>query len=149
MNHDELVVEVEVPTPLGKDGDQVPEIQPPRLRHGPRRRGSHHHARRRASAKTRAWCSVARRRPSSGLRKRKKSDRRKARRLGFREGGETAAAECSPVSDIHASEEYRRHVIRILTKRMAKAACEKAKIVIRRFTMEKKVLHSQRQQSGL
>lgn len=46
----------------------------------------------------------------------------------FEKAGATAAAECSPVSDIHASEEYRRHVIGILTKRMAKGACEQAKI---------------------
>jgi aerobic carbon-monoxide dehydrogenase medium subunit len=45
----------------------------------------------------------------------------------FVKAGEAAAAECSPVSDIHASEEYRRHVISVLTKRMAKAACEQAK----------------------
>lgn len=45
----------------------------------------------------------------------------------FAKAGEAAAAECSPVSDIHASEEYRRHVISVLTKRMAKAACEQAK----------------------
>jgi carbon-monoxide dehydrogenase medium subunit len=46
----------------------------------------------------------------------------------FEEAGEAASAECSPVSDIHASEEYRRHLIKILTKRMAKAAWEQAKI---------------------
>jgi aerobic carbon-monoxide dehydrogenase medium subunit len=45
----------------------------------------------------------------------------------FEKAGEAAAAECSPVSDIHASEEYRRHLIKVLTKRMAKAACEQAK----------------------
>ncbi len=42
--------------------------------------------------------------------------------------GEAAAAECEPVADIHASEDYRRHLIKILTKRMAKAAWEQAKI---------------------
>jgi carbon-monoxide dehydrogenase medium subunit len=46
----------------------------------------------------------------------------------FEKAGEVAAEECEPVADIHASEEYRRHLIRILTKRMAKAAFEKAKI---------------------
>lgn len=46
----------------------------------------------------------------------------------FEKAGVAAAAECSPVSDIHASEEYRRHLVSILTKRMAKAACEQAKI---------------------
>jgi aerobic carbon-monoxide dehydrogenase medium subunit len=45
----------------------------------------------------------------------------------FAKAGEAAAADCRPVSDIHASEEYRRHVISVLTKRMAKAACEQAK----------------------
>jgi carbon-monoxide dehydrogenase medium subunit len=46
----------------------------------------------------------------------------------FEKAGEAAASECSPVSDIHASEEYRRHLVRVLTKRMAKAAWEQAKI---------------------
>ncbi len=45
----------------------------------------------------------------------------------FEKAGEAAAAECSPVSDIHASEEYRRLLVKVLTKRMAKAACEQAK----------------------
>lgn len=45
----------------------------------------------------------------------------------FEKAGEAASKECSPVSDIHASEEYRRHIIKVLTKRMAKAACAQAK----------------------
>jgi len=44
----------------------------------------------------------------------------------FAEAGEAAGAECDPVSDIHASEEYRRHLIKVLTKRMAKKAFERA-----------------------
>jgi carbon-monoxide dehydrogenase medium subunit len=46
----------------------------------------------------------------------------------FEKAGAAAAAECEPVADIHASEDYRRHLVRILTKRMAKAAWEQAKI---------------------
>ncbi len=46
----------------------------------------------------------------------------------FEKAGAAAAAECQPVADIHASEEYRRHLIMVLTKRMAKAAWEQAKI---------------------
>jgi len=45
----------------------------------------------------------------------------------FEKAGEAAAQECEPVGDIHASEEYRRHLIGVLTKRMAKAAFEQAK----------------------
>jgi carbon-monoxide dehydrogenase medium subunit len=45
----------------------------------------------------------------------------------FEKAGEAAAAEAEPVGDIHASEDYRRHLIKVLTKRMAKAACEQAK----------------------
>ena len=45
----------------------------------------------------------------------------------FEKAGETAAEECEPVGDIHASEEYRRHLIGVLTKRMAKEAFEQAK----------------------
>jgi aerobic carbon-monoxide dehydrogenase medium subunit len=44
----------------------------------------------------------------------------------FAEAGEAAAAEADPVSDIHASEEFRRHLVKVLTKRMAKKAWEKA-----------------------
>jgi len=40
------------------------------------------------------------------------------------EAGEAAAGEAEPVSDIHASEEYRRHLIKVLTKRMVKRAWE-------------------------
>jgi carbon-monoxide dehydrogenase medium subunit len=45
----------------------------------------------------------------------------------FEKAGEAAAEECEPVGDIHASEEYRRHLIKVLTRRMAKAAFEQAK----------------------
>jgi carbon-monoxide dehydrogenase medium subunit len=40
------------------------------------------------------------------------------------EAAEAAANEADPVSDIHASEEYRRHLIRVLTKRMVRQAWE-------------------------
>jgi aerobic carbon-monoxide dehydrogenase medium subunit len=42
------------------------------------------------------------------------------------EAGEAAAADADPVSDIHSSEEFRRHLIKVLTKRMAKQAWEQA-----------------------
>ncbi|HVN22686.1 MAG TPA: xanthine dehydrogenase family protein subunit M, partial [Syntrophorhabdales bacterium] len=45
----------------------------------------------------------------------------------FEKAGEAASEECEPVGDIHASEEYRRHLVGVLTKRMAKAAFEQAK----------------------
>ncbi|MFH1321341.1 MAG: xanthine dehydrogenase family protein subunit M [Bacteroidota bacterium] len=38
--------------------------------------------------------------------------------------GEKASELADPVSDIHASEEYRRHLIKVLTKRMVKKAWE-------------------------
>ncbi|HEX2965504.1 MAG TPA: xanthine dehydrogenase family protein subunit M [Syntrophorhabdaceae bacterium] len=44
----------------------------------------------------------------------------------FAEAGEAAGQECDPVSDIHASEDYRRHLVKVLTKRMAKKAFEQA-----------------------
>ncbi len=44
----------------------------------------------------------------------------------FAAAGEAAGAECDPVSDIHSSDEFRRHLIKVLTKRVAKQACEKA-----------------------
>ena len=45
----------------------------------------------------------------------------------FEKAGEAASQECEPVGDIHASEDYRRHLIGVLTKRVAKAAFEQAK----------------------
>ncbi len=42
------------------------------------------------------------------------------------EAGKVAAEDAEPVADIHASEEYRRHLISVLTKRMLKSAWEKA-----------------------
>lgn len=44
----------------------------------------------------------------------------------FEEAGEAAGQECDPVSDIHSSEEFRRHLVKVLTKRMAKKAFEQA-----------------------
>jgi carbon-monoxide dehydrogenase medium subunit len=40
--------------------------------------------------------------------------------------GEAAAGDADPVSDIHASEEFRRHLIKVLTKRMVKQAYDQA-----------------------
>jgi aerobic carbon-monoxide dehydrogenase medium subunit len=44
----------------------------------------------------------------------------------FAAAGEAAAGDADPVSDIHASEEFRRHLIKVLTKRMAKQAWSQA-----------------------
>lgn len=41
--------------------------------------------------------------------------------------GQTASEEAEPISDIHASEEYRRELIRVLVKRIAKQALARAK----------------------
>jgi carbon-monoxide dehydrogenase medium subunit len=40
--------------------------------------------------------------------------------------GNKASEEADPVTDIHASEEYRRHLIEALTKRTTKRAWEDA-----------------------
>ena len=40
--------------------------------------------------------------------------------------GEAASGDADPVSDIHASEEYRRHLIKALTERMVKQAWDQA-----------------------
>ena len=45
----------------------------------------------------------------------------------FAEAGTIASEDCEPVADIHASEEHRRHVLGVLTKRMLKKAWEQAK----------------------
>ena len=45
----------------------------------------------------------------------------------FAEAGAIASEDCEPVSDIHASEEHRRHLLGLLTKRMLKQAWEQAK----------------------
>lgn len=44
----------------------------------------------------------------------------------FAEAGTIASEEAQPVADIHASEEHRRHVLGVLTKRMLKKAFEQA-----------------------
>jgi len=44
----------------------------------------------------------------------------------FAEAGKIASEEAQPVADIHASEEHRRHVLGVLTKRMLKKAFEQA-----------------------
>lgn len=46
----------------------------------------------------------------------------------FAAAGQAAAEDSSPVSDIHASEEYRRHLIKVLTQRIAKAAFAQARL---------------------
>jgi carbon-monoxide dehydrogenase medium subunit len=45
----------------------------------------------------------------------------------FAAAGQAAADDASPVSDIHASEEYWRHLITVLTQRIAKAAFAQAR----------------------
>lgn len=45
----------------------------------------------------------------------------------FAEAGKIASEDCEPVPDIHASEEHRRHLLGVLTKRMLKQAWEKAR----------------------
>jgi aerobic carbon-monoxide dehydrogenase medium subunit len=45
----------------------------------------------------------------------------------FAEAGKIASEDCEPVADIHASEEHRRHVLGVLTKRMLKKAWEEAR----------------------
>jgi len=44
----------------------------------------------------------------------------------FTEAGKIASEDCEPIADIHASEEFRRHVIGVLTKRMLKKAYQEA-----------------------
>jgi carbon-monoxide dehydrogenase medium subunit len=45
----------------------------------------------------------------------------------FAEAGKIASEDCEPVADIHASEEHRRHLLGVLTKRMLKQAWGKAR----------------------
>jgi carbon-monoxide dehydrogenase medium subunit len=45
----------------------------------------------------------------------------------LKEAGEIAAGEAEPLSDIHASEEYRRELVKVLTKRVGAEALAKAK----------------------
>jgi carbon-monoxide dehydrogenase medium subunit len=45
----------------------------------------------------------------------------------FKKAGESAGEEADPVADIHASEDYRRHLISVLTRRVTKEAWEQAR----------------------
>jgi carbon-monoxide dehydrogenase medium subunit len=45
----------------------------------------------------------------------------------LKEAGETASAEAEPISDIQASEEYRRELVKVLVRRVAKEALARAK----------------------
>lgn len=45
----------------------------------------------------------------------------------LKEAGEIASAEADPISDIHASEEYRRELVKVLVKRVGKEALARAK----------------------
>lgn len=45
----------------------------------------------------------------------------------LKEAGEVASAEAEPISDIYASEEYRRELIKVLVKRVGKEALARAK----------------------
>ena len=44
----------------------------------------------------------------------------------LKEAGEIASTECEPISDIHASAEYRQELVRVLVKRVAKEALDRA-----------------------
>jgi len=45
----------------------------------------------------------------------------------LKEAGEAASAEAEPISDIYASEEYRREIIKVLVRRVGKEALARAK----------------------
>ena len=45
----------------------------------------------------------------------------------LKEAGEIASVEAEPLSDIHASEEYRRQLVKVLVKRMGKEALTRAR----------------------
>ena len=44
--------------------------------------------------------------------------------------GEKASKEAEPVTDIHATEDYRRYLVKVLAKKMVKKAWEKAKALV-------------------
>jgi carbon-monoxide dehydrogenase medium subunit len=48
----------------------------------------------------------------------------------LKQAGERAEVECEPISDIHASEEYRRHLVNVVTERVVRKAWEEAKKLV-------------------
>ena len=43
------------------------------------------------------------------------------------EAAQVASEEARPISDVHASEEYRRELVKVLVKRVGREALERAK----------------------
>ena len=50
-----------------------------------------------------------------------------ANAAAFARAAAEAAAECSPISDVRGSAEFRRHLVRVMTERMLKLAAERAR----------------------
>jgi carbon-monoxide dehydrogenase medium subunit len=68
------------------------------------------------------------------MRARKAEDLLAGNRLNddlLNEVGQAAADESQPISDIHASEDFRRYLVNVFTKRMVRAAWEKAAMTTR------------------
>ena len=45
----------------------------------------------------------------------------------FARAAEAAARECSPISDVRGSAEFRRHIVRVTTERMLQLAADRAR----------------------
>ena len=127
-NEDELVVEVQVPPVPARTATAYTKFNLIENDQGIVGVAATVDGRPRAvSARTRGSCSAMRGSPRSGRRMRNRFSSAKILVMPLlAEAGEAAASDADPVSDIHASEEHRRHLVDVLTKRMVKQAWEQA-----------------------
>jgi len=127
LQSDELVLEVQVPAPLPRTGTAYEKFNLLESDQGIIAVGAS------ITLNGDSGCKAARIALGNAgptvMRARKAEDLLVGNRLDddlLKEAGQAAADEAQPISDIHASEDFRRYLVNVFTKRMVRAAWEKA-----------------------